>query len=232
MDIENRVIEGRSCYVIMEDLPEYLLIQPVDEHDLEGLAREAEAIREKADVPFMLAALRVEDWFTELSPWDSPAVYGKEAFGHGAAETLDWILQKLLPAILPYGWEPSEVPMVLGGYSLAGLFALWAACQTEAFKAVAAASPSVWFPGWIDYARSHKPGADHIYLSLGDREERAKNPVMASVGRCIRKEYEIAKAALGEEHCALEWNAGNHFKDAELRTASAFAWCLNRMKLR
>ena len=29
--------------------------------------------------------------------------------------------------------------------------------------------------------------------------------------------------------CILEWNQGNHFKDADLRTAKAFSWVLNRI---
>lgn len=41
----------------------------------------------------------------------------------------------------------------LGGYSLAGLFSLWAAYQTNLFAGIAAASPSVWFPGFLDYAK-------------------------------------------------------------------------------
>ena len=28
--------------------------------------------------------------------------------------------------------------------------------------------------------------------------------------------------------CILEWNPGNHFRDADIRTAKAFAWVLNR----
>ena len=28
----------------------------------------------------------------------------------------------------------------------------------------------------------------------------------------------------------LEWNEGNHFKDADLRTARAFAWVIQRLR--
>jgi hypothetical protein len=91
---------------------------------------------------------------------------------------------------------------------------------------VAAASPSVWFPGWIDWAREHPLLAPRVYLSLGDREERVKNPVMARVGDCIREQA----ALLEPEHDAvLEWNEGNHFRDVEKRTARAFCWCAARM---
>ena len=76
----------------------------------------------------------------------------------------------------------------VAGYSLAGLFALWASCQTNAFSACMAASPSVWFPGWIDYQAEHPQQTDIIYLSLGDKEERARNPLMSQVGNCIRRQ--------------------------------------------
>ena len=66
---------------------------------------------------------------------------------------------------------------------------------------------------------------DTVYLSLGDREEKARNPVMATVGDRIRE----AHVLLNERgvNCILEWNEGNHFRDADLRTARAFAWTLN-----
>ena len=64
------------------------------------------------------------------------------------------------------------------------------------------------------------------YLSLGDREEKTKNPVMASVGDRIRAGYEILREK--GTACALAWNKGGHFKDADIRTAAAFAWVMNQ----
>jgi hypothetical protein len=64
-----------------------------------------------------------------------------------------------------------------------------------------------------------------VYLSLGDKEEKARNPVMATVGERIRE----AHVLLLERgvNCVLEWNEGNHFKDADVRTAKAFSWIIN-----
>ena len=112
----------------------------------------------------------------------------------------------------------------MGGYSLAGLFALWAATQTDALYGVAAASPSVWFPGWSEYEATHPIQAKRVYLSLGDREEHTKNQTMAAVGDNIRALHS-ALIQRGKA-CTLEWNAGGHFKDADLRTARAFAWVM------
>ena len=74
--------------------------------------------------------------------------------------------------------------------------------------------------------RSHSPKADCIYLSLGDREEKAKNKVMATVGQRIREQYELLK----DINCTLEWNNGNHFKEPDIRTAKAFAWCIDQLE--
>ena len=111
-----------------------------------------------------------------------------------------------------------------GRYSLAGLFALWASTQTDLFYGVAAASPSVWFPGWMEFEQQHPMQAQHIYLSLGDKEEHTKNAVMAAVGDNIRTLHSrlIERGA----DCTLEWNSGGHFKNADLRTAKAFRWAM------
>ena len=95
-----------------------------------------------------------------------------------------------------------------------------------AFKAVAAASPSVWIHGWIPFARKHAPMADCVYLSLGDKEEHVKNQAIARVGDNLRTQYELLRQQLGEKHCTLQWEEGGHFSDNEGRLARAFAWCL------
>ena len=86
-----------------------------------------------------------------------------------------------------------EKTYFIGGYSLAGLFALWAAYQTDVFKGVAAASPSMWFPGFADYMRENIIHAKFVYLSLGDKEEKTRNPVMAAVGDRIREAYGLLR---------------------------------------
>ena len=162
----------------------------------------------------------IKDWNQELTPWAAPPVFGKVPFGNGAGKTLGFITNQLLPEV------QENIPhLILGGYSLAGLFALWAGYQTDRFEGIAAASPSVWYPQWIDYASENKPLAKSVYLSLGDKEEKAKNPVMAQVGNAIRKQHEL----LTEQkiNTILEWNAGNHFVDSDKRMAKGFAWLIN-----
>ena len=196
-----------------------VLVQPVDDHDLSFLDDEIRTIQSLTDVPFRLAALKVKDWNRELSPWKAPPVFGKDGFGDGAKATLDEILKTV---------RDQTKTFYIGGYSLAGLFALWAAYQTDAFEGVAAASPSMWFPGFTEYMEGCEIKCRTVYLSLGDKEAKTRNPVMATVGACIQKAHSILTQR-GVD-CILEWNEGNHFKDADVRTAKAFAWLLNRRK--
>ena len=176
-------------------------------------------IREQTGADFCLAAVQTESWNRDLSPWQAPAVFGKEDFRGGAAETLARILEM---------FRGDDRTLYIGGYSLAGLFSLWAAAQTDRFAGVAAASPSVWFPGFTDYLRTNRIRSGAVYLSLGDREEKTRNPVMAEVGNRIRQAEEILKGQ--GVKTILEWNSGNHFREPDLRTARAFAWILNETR--
>ncbi len=193
-----------------------VLIQPVDDHDFSLIEHEAELIQEMTRFRFHLIAVKVDSWNDDLSPWKAPAVFGDVDFGGNAEKTLAQILELTTHNAKTY---------YIGGYSLAGLFALWAVCNTDVFSGVAAASPSVWFPEFTSYLKAHETRTQSIYLSLGEREEKTKHPVMATVGDRIRECYAHLQK-IGIE-CTMEWNKGNHFKDANLRTAKAFAWLIN-----
>ena len=196
-----------------------VLIQPVDDHDLAWMDVEVSWIKSLAGNDFHLLAVKTNDWFHDLTPWSAPAAYGDLAFGDGAHETLNRILEMT--------GKPGK-QYIIGGYSLAGLFALWAACRTDQFAGVAAASPSVWYPDFTEYICSHPVQAWHVYLSLGNREEKTRNPTMATVGDRIRKIHSHLEAQ--GISCCLEWNEGNHFRDPDIRTAKAFAWIIKRIK--
>lgn len=193
----------------------HVLLQPVDDHDLGIIENEARLIKELSGTDFRLLALKVERWNNDLSPWQAPPVFGNETFGEGAANTLAEILSLT---------ADTEKRYYIGGYSLAGLFALWAAFQTDVFSGVGAASPSVWFPGFLNYMKSNEIRSGKVYLSLGNREEETRNVVMATVGERVREVYEcLSRKGVS---CILEWNQGNHFKDPDIRTAKAFSWLL------
>ena len=207
-----------DIYTYGDPAADILLVQMVDDHDLEVIESEVSFIEEfTGGQSFCLKAVKVDSWNKDLSPWPAPAVFGREDFGAG--ETLAYLLKEAVPQNIDL---PKKV--YIGGYSLAGLFALWAGYQTDVFSGIAAASPSIWFPGFTEYMKENELHARAVYLSLGDREERTRNPVMARVGDAIREAY----AHLQETgvDCVLEWNKGNHFKEPDLRTARAFAWVM------
>ena len=223
MDNQLLQIQNRTCRIYGTASAEYLLLQMADEHDLTGMEREVEAIRQQTAHTFLLAAVQIENWNDDLSPWPAPPVWGKQGFGGRAGDTLAWLAQAV-PSIRRQYSIKEDCKVILGGYSLAGLFALWAATQTNALYGVAAASPSVWFPGWQEHEAARPIQTQRVYLSLGDREEHTKNQTMASVGDNIRALHS-ALTRRGTA-CTLEWNTGGHFKDVDLRTARAFAWVM------
>ena len=219
--------EHLNCTLTGTPTAKYWVIRPAhgQEEAPEHLAeRMMEILAPGCD--FCLITLHVPDWFGALSPWAADAVIGGQTFAGRGEETLHALRTELLPALRQrYGEEHA---CILAGYSLAGLFALWAACETEDFSGAAAVSPSLWFPGWGAYAAQQRPRIGAVYLSLGVREEKSRNPVMATVGDAVRAQERL----LREQNvcCTLEWNPGGHFQDPEERMAKGIAWVLNTLE--
>ena len=73
-----------------------------------------------------LVTVGVNLWEQNFSPWCAPRVFAKGPnFGDNAQKTLDTLIDQIIP------WAESELTeppayRVLEGYSLAGLFSLWA----------------------------------------------------------------------------------------------------------
>ena len=223
MTAQTMQIGNRPCRIYGEANAEYLLLQMTGEHELQSMDHEVAAIAQSSR-NFLFAALPVESWNDALSPWKAPAVWGKQGFGGKAGDTLRFLTEQVIPTLEQQFPLPENVKIILGGYSLAGLFALWASTQTDLFYGVAAASPSVWFPGWMEFEQRHPMQAQRVYLSLGNKEERTKNTIMAAVGDNIRTLH--SRLTERSADCTLEWNSGGHFKDADLRTAKAFRWVI------
>lgn len=202
-----------------------ILVQMVDERELDHIDKEVQLIGELSGrKDFLFTAVKVDDWNSDLSPWPAPSVFGKQDFAGNAEKTLNMLTKDILPKLLSERGKKKNC--FLGGYSLSGLFALWAAGKTDLFHGIAAASPSVWFPGFLEYIEQSDILAASVYLSLGDKEANTRNPVMSTVMSAILE----TEALLIEKgiQSILEWNPGNHFKDPELRTAKGFAWLLKQ----
>ena len=226
----NLRIENKECilYIKENEKIDYVLIHPVDENDIKVLDNEVKYISENTNKNFSLVAFKINDWNSELTPWEMPLLRGKGNFGDGAAGTLEFIKNDLISAVSEYiNTENKEIKYILGGYSLAGLFSLWSVYQTDIFEGIAAISPSVWYKGWIEYVGAGKPLSEKIYLSLGDTEEKTKHQILSKIGDNIRKQYEILEKSENVK-TVLEWNEGNHFQNPDIRTAKGFLWVMNK----
>jgi hypothetical protein len=222
------MICGKKCILYLNEDTEYILIQPVDENDISVLDNEVKHIEENTDRNFSLVAFKIEDWNSELTPWEMPLLRGKGNFGDGATRTLEFIKNDLIPALSEcINTGNNEIKYILGGYSLAGLFSLWSGYQTDIFEGIAAVSPSVWYKKWIEYVETEKTLSEKIYLSLGDTEEKTKHQILSKIGDNIRKQHEILEKSENVK-TVLEWNEGNHFQNPDIRTAKGFLWVMNK----
>ena len=159
------------------------------------------------------------DWNHDMSPWYMPSIYSKEkSFSGGADEYLKLLIDKILPRAKELmDGEPKFTG--IAGYSLAGLFAVYAMYKTDVFDRVACMSGSLWFHDFIEYCKrnEYKRLPDKICFSLGDKEANTRNPVLKTVEYNTRELSEYFKN-LGSE-VIFELNKGNHFTDTVLRSA-------------
>ena len=177
--------------------------------------------------PFHLVTLSELRWEGDLSPWPCPPVFAKgDRFEGGAATFTEFLTTRVLPlAEATLGAPPCRV---LAGYSMAGLYALYAPFLTDAFSRLVCASGSVWFPDFVPYVEEHvyRRAPETVYLSLGDRESRTKNPTLRAVGECMERLR--ARFERQGVPTTLEWNPGNHYVDAARRLARGIVWALEQ----
>ena len=115
----------------------------------------------------------------------------------------------------------------LGGYSLAGLFTVYALYKTDLFSRAASMSGSLWYPGFKDFALKNTlcKTPQHLYFSLGDKEARARNQYLKSVQQCT-EELAAHYRSLGINTC-YELNPGGH-RNIIKRSAAGIKWLLTQ----
>jgi predicted alpha/beta superfamily hydrolase len=152
-----------------------------------------------------------------------------QAFSGNGRETLDFISSRLIPEVHSrYGVSGLPQDTAIAGYSLAGLMALWSLYETDAFGLCGCCSGSLWYEGFMDYMAERSPqNPARVYLSLGKKEERTKNPVMANIGDATRAAAELLSQNPNVSGCMLDWQEGGHFSDVPLRLAKALLWLFN-----
>ncbi|MBR6214456.1 MAG: hypothetical protein IKQ67_07445, partial [Candidatus Methanomethylophilaceae archaeon] len=218
MDIITREIDGREVRMTdsASDICVITFFADFDEGSLNELMQSIPEAK--------VAALKVGDWNQELSPWEAAPAFGDEGFGDGAEDTLSYIVGSMMPAI-------GCSRYVIGGYSLAGLFSLWACYQSDRFEGCCAASPSVWFDGWDDFIEGNSFKASKAYLSMGEKESMTRNQRMSKVADRIAEQEGLLSRQIGPGNTVLEWNKGGHFQDVSARKIRSFRWMLEKMDL-
>ena len=178
-----------------------------------------EAAEKLGKKDFNLLCVGVLNWDHDMTPWYCPLTSPKDTpCTGGADEYLKLLLDDIIPECLKrVDGTPSHIS--IAGYSLAGLFALYALYHTDVFARAASISGSLWFPDFKEYVLAHemKRKPEKLYLSLGDKEARTRNRYM----KAVQENTENIAAHFREEEIdvTLEMNPGNHFKDAALRSA-------------
>ena len=179
---------------------------------------------------FILVSISNLDWNNETTPWYSKKInkYGEEFLGK-ADEYIQVLLDEIIPEIKKYIEENLKVKIknyTIAGYSLAGLFAIYASYKTNIFSRIVSASGSLWFPKFVDFVKENKisSNVEKIYFSLGNKESKVKNQILASVEKNTKEIEEIYKKQ--GIKTIYEENEGNHFKDASLRLAKGIKWIL------
>ena len=204
-----------------------VLLQIIGEHELPLLEEELshiKAITQSTD--FLFITVQVDSWNDDLSPWPATPIFGEAAFAGNAEKLLTRIKHEVIALLLRVS---PDKRIFVGGYSLAGLFVLWAAYQTNLFEGIAAVSPSVWFPKFVDFVHNNKILTNRVYLSLGDKEAKTRNQILAQVENDI---YDVYRSLRDHRLSSiLVWNEGSHFKEPALRMAKGFAWLMNNEKI-
>ncbi|AGI48462.1 hypothetical protein TALC_01488 [Thermoplasmatales archaeon BRNA1] len=222
--METITAEGTECIVAHEGSPRALIVQPTGTFEMDIIPDMLEDLR-SCGIGFAYAAPVIPDWDSRLSPWNAPQPRGTVPFGDGAPETLKMIERTVIPAAKER-MGLGDTPVVIGGYSLSGLFSLWAGTMSGTFDICVGCSPSTWFKGWTDHAKKSAWIARAVYLSLGDTEHQTRNSILSRAKECIEETYGILRERGVET--VLEWNTGGHFSDPGKRVARGFAWALER----
>ena len=164
------------------------------------------------------------DWYRDMTPWPADRVFpdGQDYQG-GAQAYLEVLTGELIPRVEEaLGFVPQE--RGLAGYSLAGMFSLWACYRTDMFSLCGSMSGSLWYDGFQRFLERETPLRlpRRLYLSLGSKEKLCRSPQVSRV-----EEITLATAArfrdLGAEVC-WQPQPGGHTAQVDKRIAQGLSW--------
>lgn len=179
---------------------------------------------------FILIAISNLDWNNDMSPWYAPKLNKRDVDCLGKADDyIELLTNKIIPKAEEYIKKDLNINIeyfAIAGYSLAGLLAIYSTYRTEIFTKIASASGSFWFPKFVDFAKENNISSNinKMYFSLGNKESKVKNQVLATVEKNTIDLEKIYKNK--GIQTIYEVNEGNHFQDAVLRMARGIKWIL------
>ena len=178
--------------------------------------------------PLNFVLLNANNRTDDYTPWPLQASETMPMDFEGKAEEhLSFISTHVIPFCeSEYGLASSAEKRVIGGYSLGGLFSLYAAVNTDLFGTVLSCSSSLWYPGFLDYLKEHPFKAAHskLYMSVGDQEgTTATNLTAAQTSNTIAlKDFYEPKFEPNDFKFILE--EGNHGNNISRRVERAVEW--------
>ena len=218
-------IEGVKLYVYLSNVKDATTIYFLDGEQFEEPFNQW-ITEHRPALNFVLIASnnRTDDY----TPW--PLLASETLlmdFGGKAEEHLSFIKTCVVPFCeSEYGFASSAEKRVIGGYSLGGLFSLYAAVNTDLFGTVLSCSSSLWYSDFLDYLKEHAFKAAHpkLYMSVGDQEgTTATNLTAAQTSNTIAlKDFYEPKFQAGDFKFTLE--EGNHGNDISGRAWRAIEW--------
>ena len=181
--------------------------------------------------PFTLVAIKPACWNDDLTPWECPGLFADDApFAGHAQDQLRLLEEAIIPQVERECDKPNgaRICRTVAGYSLAGLFATWAAFNSSAFSRIASASGSLWYPDFAHFA-TETPLAcpiDCAYFSLGSKEAKTPSRLLRNVA--TGTDEVVAAFRSKGVPTQFESNPGNHFKEPALRMAHGIAWAISQ----
>ena len=218
-------IEGVKLYVYRSNVKDATTIYFLDGDQFEGPFNHW-IIKHKPALNFVL--LNANNRTDDYTPWPLQASESMPMdFGGKAAEHLSFFATHVIPFCeSKYAFASSEEKRVIGGYSLGGLFSLYAAVNTNLFGTALSCSSSLWFPDFLDYLKEHPFKAAHpkLYMSVGDQEGTTATNLTAdqTLNTLALKNWVETKFQAGDFQFTLE--VGNHGNDIPGRAWRAIEW--------
>ena len=170
-----------------------------------------------------IVVIEAVDWNDDLTPWPAAGVFKKaKPFGGRAASFLNKLTDEIIPKTeKDLGIKNAERTLL--GVSLSGLFAVWAAFNTDAFTNIISISGSLWYDNFVEWMKDQTtlPQLKKVCMLLGEKEKNSKEKRMATVEERSLAVADMLKAK-SQVAVSFELVEGTHFSPIMPRLERAF----------